>query len=86
MAVTPLVRFFEVVLSRSQATAKVLVRESFPGIVTSDRYSAYCWIEVSQWQVCWAHLKRDLTAMAERSGVSREIGEALLRRQRRLFH
>ncbi len=83
--VTPWVSFFEVVLSRSQATAKALIGESFPGIVTSDRYSAYRWIEVSRRQVCWAHLKRDFTAMAERSGVSREIGEALLRRQRRLF-
>jgi len=83
--VTPLVSFFEVVLSRSQATAQALIGQEFPGIVTSDRYSAYRWIEVSRWQVCWAHLKRDFTAMAERSGVSREIGEALLRRQRRLF-
>jgi len=35
--------------------------------------------------VCWAHLKRDLTAIAQRSGVSQAIGEALLRRERRLF-
>lgn len=83
--VTPLVSFFEVILSRSQATAKALIGEQFTGIVISDRYSAYRWIEVSRWQVCWAHLKRDFTAMAERSGVSREIGEALLNRQRRLF-
>ncbi|MGB3199666.1 MAG: transposase, partial [Nodosilinea sp.] len=83
--VTPLVSFFEVVLSRSQATAQGLIGQAFPGIVISDRYSAYRWIEVTRWQVCWAHLKRDFTAMAERSGVSREIGEALLRRQRRLF-
>ncbi|MGB3496359.1 MAG: IS66 family transposase [Elainellaceae cyanobacterium] len=83
--VTPLVSFFEVVLSRSQATAQALIGQEFSGIVTSDRYSAYRWIEVNRWQVCWAHLKRDFTAMAERSGVSQEIGEALLRRQRRLF-
>ena len=83
--VTPLVSFFEVVLSRSQETAKGLIGESYGGIVTSDRYSAYGWIELAQWQVCWAHLKRDLTAMAERIGASHEIGEALLRRQRRLF-
>ena len=83
--VTPLVSFFEVALSRSQATAKALMGETFRGIVISDRYSAYRWIEVSRWQVCWAHLKRDFTAMAERSGVSHEIGIELLRRQRRLF-
>jgi EAL domain-containing protein (putative c-di-GMP-specific phosphodiesterase class I) len=35
--------------------------------------------------VCWAHLKRDLTAIAERTGVSRQIGDDLLRRQHRLF-
>jgi hypothetical protein len=35
----------------------------------SDRYSAYRWIEVSRWQVCWVHLKPDFTAMAERRGV-----------------
>jgi transposase len=38
--VTPLVSFFEVVLSRSQATAKALIGEQFTGIVISDRYSA----------------------------------------------
>jgi transposase len=83
--VTPLVSFFEIVLSRSQTAAKALIGESYGGIVISDRYSAYRWIELTQWQVCWAHLKRDLTAMAERIGVSHEIGEALLSRQRRLF-
>ena len=83
--VTPLVSFFEVVLSRSQATAKTLMGDAYRGIVISDRYSAYGWIALEQRQVCWAHLKRDLTAMAERIGASHDIGEALLRRQRRLF-
>lgn len=83
--VTPFVSFFEVVLSRSQETAKALIGESYQGIVVSDRYSAYTWIDLAQWQTCWAHLKRDFTAMAERSGASAEIGEALLRRQKRLF-
>ncbi|WP_255346733.1 IS66 family transposase [Synechococcus sp. PCC 7336] len=82
---TPMVSFFEVVLSRSQATSKALIGEAFAGIVNSHRYSAYNWIALNQRQLCWAHLKRDLTAIAERSGVSQEIGEALLRRERRLF-
>jgi len=37
-------------------------------ILTSDRYSAYNWLAVSQRQVCWAHLKRDFTQIAERAG------------------
>lgn len=83
--VTPWVSFFEVVLSRSQKSAKALIGESFRGIVNSDRHSAYGWIPLAQWQVCWAHLKRDLTAIAQRTGVSQEVGEGLLRRERRLF-
>lgn len=83
--VSPLVTVFSVVLSRSQQSAKALIGETFKGILISDRYSAYNWLDVHHRQVCWAHLKRDLTAMAERSGVSKDIGEALLRRQGRLF-
>ncbi len=83
--VTPLVKVFSVVLSRSQATALALIGESFKGILISDRYSAYNWLKVRNRQVCWAHLKRDLTAMAERTGVSKDIGEGLLRRESRLF-
>ena len=83
--VTPLVSFFEVVLSRSQETAKQLIGKEYEGIVSSDRYAAYSWIDVSQRQICWAHLKRDLTAIAERSGASQEIGESLLQREQRLF-
>ena len=82
---TPLVSIFEIALSRSKGTAKAHIGENFKGIVISDRYSAYQWLALDQWQVCWAHLKRDLTAIAQRSGASKEIGEALLRRERRLF-
>ena len=83
--VTPLVSFFEVVLSRSGATAQALIGNEFAGVVVSDRYSSYTWIEVTQRQVCWAHLKRDFTAISQRKGVSKEIGEALLFREKRLF-
>jgi transposase len=83
--VTPLVSFFEVVLSRSGETAQTLIGKDYTGIVVSDRYSSYCWIELHSRQVCWAHLKRDFTAIAQRKRVSTEIGEALLFRERRLF-
>jgi transposase len=85
VVVTKLISIFEVSLNRGQVTAKQMIGEQYPGIVISDRYSSYNWLEVEQRQVCWAHLKRDLTAIAERSGVSQAIGEALLNRQQRLF-
>jgi hypothetical protein len=83
--VTPLVSWFEIVLSRTQETAKRLIGKDFKGVVTSDRYGAYNWLPLEQRQICWAHLKRDFIAISERSGVSAEIGQALVKRQRRLF-
>ena len=82
---TPLVKVFDVSLSRGQDIAKALVGEKFKGIFISDRYSAYNWLKVEQRQLCWAHIKRDLTAISQRPGISQEIGEALLRREGRLF-
>lgn len=81
--VTPLVSYFEVFLSRSAASAQAFLGESVEGVVVSDRCGSYGWI--GRRQVCWAHLLRDFTAIAQRSGASKEIGEALLRRGHRLF-
>ena len=86
VVVTPLVTFFSVTLSRSKAAAKEILGEDFQGYVGSDRYSSYNWLDPKKRQLCWAHLLRDFQAIAERSGASREIGEALLRRGYRLFH
>lgn len=83
--VTPWVSVFSVWLSRSQAVAKTLIGQSYQGTVVSDRYSSYGWIPVTQRQVCWAHLKRDFTCIAERSGVSQAIGEGLLEQEKKLF-
>jgi hypothetical protein len=83
--VTASVVVFEVALSRGGAMARQLIGEAYSGIVISDRYRGYEWLDVAQRQLCWAHIKRDITAMCERSGVSAEIGAALRRRQQRLF-
>jgi transposase len=84
--VTPLVSVFMVTLSRSQDIAKELIGESFLGYLGSDRYSSYGWVKTDLRQLCWSHLLRDFQAISERSGVSQEIGLALLARGYRLFH
>jgi len=84
--VTKYVSVFKVFLSRAKESAQEMIGETYAGIVISDRYSGYTGLDVSQRQVCWAHLKRDFTAMSERCGISQKIGLALLKRQRRLFH
>ncbi len=85
VAVTPLVSYFEVFLSRSKEVARQLLSEDFGGIVGSDRCGAYVWLANEQRQVCWAHLKRDFTQIAERSGVSAQLGAELLKQQQLLF-
>lgn len=83
--VTPMVSVFSILLSRSQATAQRLIGPAYDGIVISDRYSGYGWIDINQRQVCWAHLKRDFTQIAQRQGVCQEIGDSLLAQQKVLF-
>ena len=50
VAVTPLVSFFQVMLARSTAAAQSLLGENFRGILNSDRYSAYNWLNIYQRQ------------------------------------
>jgi transposase len=83
--VTPVVTVFLQGLSRSTAAAIELLGDAFGGIVVSDRFSAYNHLPTHQRQLCWAHLIRDLTAIAERTGASGEIGLELLALQQQLF-
>jgi transposase len=75
---TAWVSYFQVRLSRSQAVTQELLGQDYAGRVGSDRAGAYNALPLDQRQICLAHLNRDFTAMAERSGVSAEIGQALL--------
>jgi transposase len=83
--VTAVVTVFIQGLSRSTAAAIELLGSSFGGIVVSDRFSAYNHLPTQQRQLCWAHLIRDLTAIAERPGASAEFGAELLGLQQQLF-
>jgi transposase len=83
--VTDAVTVFIQGLSRATATAIELLGNSFGGIVVSDRFSAYNHLPLNQRQLCWAHLIRDLRAIAERPGASAEFGSELLVLQQQLF-
>lgn len=85
VAVTPLVTCFCVFLSRASTAAQSLLGENFDGILISDRWGGYNWLPRERRQLCWAHLKREFTKIAERAGVSRTLGEALLEQERQLF-
>ena len=85
MAVTPLVTFFEIALTRCTQGAKNLLGENFGGILNSDRHGAYNWVDLERRQLCWAHLKREFIKISERPGISAELGTALVKQQEKLF-
>jgi hypothetical protein len=85
VAVTPLVTYFQITLSRCSDAARNLLGENFSGILNSDRYAAYNWVGLEQRQLCWAHLKREFIKISERPGVSAELGTALVKQQEKLF-
>ena len=85
VAVTPLVTFFEIALTRCTSAAQNLLGENFEGILNSDRHGAYNWVDIERRQLCWAHLRREFLKISERPGVSQELGTALVKQQEKLF-
>lgn len=75
---TPWMTVFQLLATRGAAGAKQVLGETFQGIVGSDRWSAYNWLDPQRRQVCWAHLQRDFQAFVDRGGESEQIGRALL--------
>jgi len=78
VAVTALVSVFVVRATRGSQGAKDLLGPTYPGIVGSDRWSGYTWIDPTQRQLWWAHLLRDFAAFVERGGASARLGRLLL--------
>ena len=63
--------------SRGQVAAKALLGEQPQGVIVSDRYAGYHFINLHQRQVCWAHLLRDFARIASRTGQAGVIGQRL---------
>ena len=70
--------------TRRAEEAKQLLGDGFAGVVTSDRYGGYDWIQ--RRQLCWAHLKRDFQSLADAGGKAEAIGNKLLGLTGALFH
>lgn len=85
LATTLLVAVFIIRVCRNTQAAKDLLGDAFAGLLVSDRYGAYNWIKTSCRQFCWAHLKRDIQKISERSGQAGRIGDEILDYIRRMF-
>jgi transposase len=85
ISVTPLVTVFRLLKTRGAAGAKELLGEVVWGIIGTDHYAGYHWIDPCQRQLCWAHLKREFIAWSERMGETARIGLAFLAVEKQLF-
>ena len=82
---TKYVTVFLIDLHRSAEVAKSMLGTDFKGILNSDRWSAYNWLDNRYRQLCWSHLQRDFQAFVERDGDSQKLGEALLTFAHQMF-
>ena len=82
---TPWVTLFAIIATRGAKGARHVLGAVVRGIVGSDRWTGYNWLDPAQRQVCWAHLKRDFQAFVDRSGAAARIGRALLEQVEQMF-
>jgi hypothetical protein len=82
---TPAITVFQLHHTRGNGGVKQLLGSDFAGIVGSDRWSAYNWLDEKQRQLCWSHLRRDFQAMVDRCGDSALIGRPLLVQVEQMF-
>jgi transposase len=75
---------FRIAAGRHAAEAQTMLGERYDGIVCSDRWGAYDYLEPADRQVCWAHLLRDFTAHSEGMGEQRPRGGMPVCASRRL--
>jgi transposase len=65
---------FRIAAGRHAFEARTLLGERFAGIVCSDRWRGYDFLDPSRRQLCWAHLLRDFTAHSEGLSEQHDFG------------
>ena len=73
-ALTSRTAVFRIAAGRHAFEARTLLGERFAGIVCSDRWRGYDYLDPTQRQLCWAHLLRDFTAHSEGMAEQEDFG------------
>jgi transposase len=76
---------FRIAAGRHAFEARTLLGERFAGIVCSDRWRGYDYLDPTRRQLCWAHLVRDFTAHSEGMAEQKQFGSNGLQIARDLF-
>src|SRR5580765_7919901 len=74
-ALTSTCAVFRIAAGRSGFEARTLLGERFAGIVCSDRWGGYDYLDPTRRQLCWAHLLRDFTAHSEGMAEQQKFGD-----------
>ena len=70
---------FQIATRRDRDATRALLGDDPGGVIVSDRYSVYLYIDASKRQLCLAHLLRDFVALGERAGAPGRLGRKLER-------
>lgn len=76
---------FQIADRRDRDAAKALLGDRPEGVIVSDRYAVYLFIDDSQRQICLAHVLRDFIALGERAGAPGRLGRKLTRQLASVF-
>ena len=85
VAIAERMALFQIAKHRDRDAAKALLGEEPAGVIVTDRYAVYLFVDDTQRQFCLAHLARDLLALSERPGAPGRLGRALSRELGRVF-
>jgi hypothetical protein len=85
MSVTAVVTIFRLLKTRGATGAKALWGEQAWGIIGTDHYAGYPWLDPRQRQLGWAHRRREFLAWSHRAGETARIGHAVLAGEKQLF-
>jgi transposase len=84
-ALTRRAAVFRIAAGRHAAEAQTMLGERYDGIVCSDRWAGYDYLDPTRRQLCWAHLLRDFTDHSEGMAEQKKFGEDGLQVARGLF-
>jgi transposase len=70
---------FQIAVRRDRDATRALLGDDPEGVIVSDRYAVYLYIDATKRQLCLAHLLRDFVALGERAGAPGRLGRQLKR-------
>jgi transposase len=79
VAATDSAALFQIADRRDRDAAMALLGDQLEGVIVSDRYAIYLFIDDTQRQLCLAHVLRDFVALGERPRAPGRLGRALAR-------